>query len=52
MPRPWRPYLLTDFEKSSSGGIIGHRYLDLKDVLKNDLLNDLPELARQLKSRE
>lgn len=41
----------TDFKKSTSGGIMGHRYLDLKDVLKHDLPNDLPELASQLRSR-
>lgn len=41
------------FKRSSFGGIMGHRYLDLdlNDALKNDLLNDSPELDRQLNPR-
>lgn len=39
----------TDFSKRSSGGIMGHRYFDLAEVLGSDVPKDLAELAKLLR---
>ncbi len=42
----------TDFRKPSSGGIWGHRYFDLKEVLGGKLPGDLKGIAAALRGRE
>ncbi len=41
----------TDFCKTSSGGIMGHRYFDLEDVLGSTIPGSLGELASCLRGR-
>lgn len=39
----------TDFHKTSRGGIMGHRYFDLQDILGNKIPPDLDALAASLR---
>jgi hypothetical protein len=39
----------TDFRKTSSGGIWGHRYFDIEEVLGTDVPSDLKSLAAMLR---
>src|SRR5262249_38635121 len=39
----------TDFRKDSFGGIMGHRYLDLQEVLGHKIPADLRNLAAELR---
>jgi hypothetical protein len=41
----------TDFRKTSSGGIMGHRYFDLEEVLGTKIPNSIAELASLLRGR-
>lgn len=41
----------TDFRKKSSGGIMGHRYFDLEEVLGAKIPNSIAELASLLRGR-
>ncbi len=41
----------TDFRKTSPGGIMGHRYFDLRGVLDGEIPTDIGELATQLRQR-
>ena len=41
----------TDFRKTSPGGIQGHRYLDLREVLEGELPENVQELAKLLQDR-
>lgn len=40
----------TDFRKTSPGGIWGHRYFDLEEVLGGKIPNSLGELAERLRA--
>lgn len=42
----------TDFRKPTPGGIMGHRYFDLKQVLGHDVPKNLSTLAAELRQRE
>jgi hypothetical protein len=42
----------TDFRKTSRGGIMGHRYFDLEDVLGSSLPHDLATLAALLRQHQ
>lgn len=42
----------TDFRKASPGGIMGHRYFDLEDVLGSSLPHDVATLAALLRNHE
>ncbi len=42
----------TEFRKTSSGGIMGHRYFDLEHVLGSSLPKDLTSLATALRGHE
>ncbi|SRR5712692_1742445 len=41
----------TDFRKTSHGGIMGHRYFDLEEVLENRVPEDMSALAASLRQR-
>ena len=43
---------LSKFRKQSSGGIMGHRYFDLRSVLSSPLPDSLHELAKRLESKD
>jgi hypothetical protein len=43
---------LTEFRKTSSGGIMGHRYFDLEHILGSSLPKDLTALAAALREHE
>ncbi len=42
----------TDYKKTSIGGIQGHRYSNLKDVLEVDKLPPLEEISKELRKKE
>ncbi len=39
----------TEFSKTSPGGIMGHRYFDLGEVLNGEIPTDIGKLATQLR---
>jgi hypothetical protein len=42
----------TEFAKSSPGGIMGHRYFDLRQFFPGKMPTHLPEIAADLRSQQ